>query len=110
MSTEWQIIGGRIRASRQFRKMTGEQLAEKLDIAAESLRHIENGTRRTSLQVMLKAADILDVSLDYLVGRTEGPLERRIRKELEGSGLTQRQEDAIVELAMNSIPTVKKLV
>lgn len=30
------------------------------------------------------------------------------RKELENSGLTKEQEDAIVELALNSIPIIKK--
>ena len=54
-------------------------------------------------------SDILDVSLDYLAGKTEAPLERRIRKELEGSGLTQAQEDAVVEIALNSVPIIKRL-
>ena len=51
---------------------------------------------------------ILDVSLDYLAGKTDSPLEHRVRKELENSGLTKEQEDAIVELALNSIPIIKK--
>ena len=50
----------------------------------------------------------LDVSLDYLAGKTDSPLEHRVRKELENSGLTKEQEDAIVELALNSIPIIKK--
>ena len=105
MSTRLQIMGSRIRTARQFRRLTGEQLAEKIGIAVDSLRHIENGVRSPSFQLI---SDILDVSLDYLAGKTDSPLEHRVRKELENSGLTKEQEDAIVELALNSIPIIKK--
>ena len=79
MSTRLQIMGSRIRTARQFRRLTGEQLAEKIGIAVDSLRHIENGVRSPSFQLI-----------------------ERI------SGLTKEQEDAIVELALNSIPIIKK--
>ena len=101
MSTRLQIMGSRIRTARQFRRLTGEQLAEKIGIAVDSLRHI-------SFQLIERISDILDVSLDYLAGKTDSPLEHRVRKELENSGLTKEQEDAIVELALNSIPIIKK--
>ena len=108
MSTRLQIMGSRIRTARQFRRLTGEQLAEKIGIAVDSLRHIENGVRSPSFQLIERISDILDVSLDYLAGKTDSPLEHRVRKELENSGLTKEQEDAIVELALNSIPIIKK--
>ena len=94
MSTRLQIMGSRIRTARQFRRLTGEQL--------------ENGVRSPSFQLIERISDILDVSLDYLAGKTDSPLEHRVRKELENSGLTKEQEDAIVELALNSIPIIKK--
>ena len=94
MSTNLHVMGNRIRTARQFRRLTGEQLAEKLGIAVDSLRHIENGVRRPSYQLLDDISDILDVSLDYLAGKTEAPLERRIRKELEGAGLTKAQDAA----------------
>ena len=109
-SNEYEIAnhGQRIRTARQFRRLTGEQLAEKIGIAVDSLRHIENGVRSPSFQLIERISDILDVSLDYLAGKTDSPLEHRVRKELENSGLTKEQEDAIVELALNSIPIIKK--
>ena len=109
MSTNLHVMGNRIRTARQFRRLTGEQLAEKLGISVTSLRHIENGIRRPSYQLLDEMSDILDVSMDYLAGKTEAPLERRIRKELEGSGLTQAQEDAVVEIALNYVPIIKRL-
>lgn len=52
---------------------------------------------------------MLDVSLDYLAGKTELPLERRVRRELENMGLTKAQEDACVEIALNAIPVIKRI-
>ena len=103
MSTNLHVMGNRIRTARQFRRLTGEQLAEKLGIAVDS------GVRRPSYQLLDDISDILDVSLDYLAGKTEAPLERRIRKELEGAGLTKAQEDAVVEIALNSVTVIKRL-
>ena len=63
MSTNLHVMGNRIRTARQFRKLTAEQLSEQLGIATESLRHIENGTRRPSYALLDNISDILDVSL-----------------------------------------------
>ena len=106
MSTNLHVMGNRIRTARQFRKLTAEQLSEQLGIATESLRHIENGTRRPSYALLDNISDILDVSLDYLAGKTELPLERRVRRELEN---TKAQEDACVEIALNAIPVIKRI-
>ncbi len=108
MSTRLQIMGSRIRTARQFRRLTGEQLAEKIGIAVDSLRHIENGVRSPSFQLIERISDILDVSLDYLVGRRILLWSIEFARNLENSGLTKEQEDAIVELALNSIPIIKK--
>mgnify|MGYP001127444424 CR=1 FL=1 len=102
MSTNLHVMGNRIRTARQFRKLTAEQLSEQLGIATESLRHIENGTRRPSYA-------LLDNISDYLAGKTELPLERRVRRELENMGLTKAQEDACVEIALNAIPVIKRI-
>lgn len=109
MSTNLHVMGNRIRTARQFRKLTAEQLSEQLGIAPEALRHIENGTRRPSYALLDNISDILDVSLDYLAGKTELPLERRVRRELENMGLTKAQEDACVEIALNAIPVIKRI-
>ena len=79
MSTNLHVMGNRIRTARQFRKLTAEQLSEQLGIATESLRHIENGTRRPSYAL------------------------------LDNMGLTKAQEDACVEIALNAIPVIKRI-
>ena len=64
------IMGQRVRAARQAKKMKTEELAEKVNIAVESIGHIECGARKPSLNLLFNIAEVLEVSLDYLTGRT----------------------------------------
>ena len=70
-------MGQRIRSSRREKNISSEVLAEKIGIAVESLWHIENGARNTSLQTLCNIAEALDVSVDYLLGRSDSPTPAR---------------------------------
>ena len=102
------LIGSRIRAARKNHEMKAEALAERLGIAVESLWHIENGARKTSFQTLLNIADILDVSLDYLAGRTPSPTETLIHEEIDDDDLTEPQRTMLLYAAKHLIPFVKK--
>ena len=56
-----------VRVFREFRGMTGEQLASKAGISRPYLTQIETGKREPMFPVMAKIARALDVSLDLLV-------------------------------------------
>ena len=72
------IIGERIKKSRQMAGFTQKQLSEKLEIEAVyvcrgSVSRIESG-ERTITDIEIDAISIiLNVSLDYLFGRTDNP-------------------------------------
>lgn len=112
MRIDMKVMGNRIKAARKARQMTAEQLAERLGMATESLGHIECAHRSTSLQTVVNIADILDVSVDYLIGRSidteikATPALLRTPSPLEG--LTDRQKAALEELVRDAIPTIKK--
>lgn len=58
----------------QLRKQAGVSLAalgSHLGITDEAVRLIEKGKRSPSFEVLTALADFYDVSLDYLVGRSE---------------------------------------
>ena len=44
------IMGQRVRAARQAKKMKTEELAEKVNIAVESIGHIECGARKPAAE------------------------------------------------------------
>lgn len=63
----------------QLRKQAGVSLAalgSHLGITDEAVRLIEKGKRSPSFEVLTALADYFDVSLDYLVGRSEEPGRR----------------------------------
>ena len=60
-------MGDRIKEARKNKKLTQEQLAEKLDLSVEFISNIERGIRLPSMPVFIKMIELLDVSADYLL-------------------------------------------
>lgn len=69
-------ISQRIKQLRTRNNLTQNQLADIVDVRSESIQRFEYGTRRPSLDVLINLADYFDVSLDYLVGRSDNPKKR----------------------------------
>lgn len=61
-------IGEKIRTLRKARKLSQEQLAEKVWISATHMSHIETGATKLSLPVLVDLANALQVSTDELLG------------------------------------------
>lgn len=61
------MLGDNIRATRKNRKLTLDQLAEKINSTSGTLSHIEKGTRNPSLEMLNKIADALDVQVQDLI-------------------------------------------
>lgn len=58
----YQELGKRIRQQRILAQMTQEKLAEKAGISLSFLGHIERGTRKASLDTLVKLCNALKVS------------------------------------------------
>ena len=102
------LMGQRIRSARKAKEMSTEELAEKVGVAVESIGHIECGARRPSLNLIYNIAEILDVSLDYLTGRTENSSDALLHECAENNELTGEQEQMLLELCRSMIPIIKK--
>ena len=61
----------RLKEIRTQRKMTQHDISEKTGIPSTSISHIEAGSRKPSLENFYKLVVVLNVSADYLLGRTE---------------------------------------
>jgi transcriptional regulator with XRE-family HTH domain len=66
-------IGSRIAFLRDQRGWTQEQLAASLGISRAALSHYEKNRREPDSETLAKVADLFNVTIDYLVGRTENP-------------------------------------
>ena len=60
-------FGQRLRQARQERGLTGPDLATQLGVERSAIPHYERGSRFPSVPVLEKLAEILQVSLDWLL-------------------------------------------
>ena len=67
MGMNYKDLGRRIRSLRQKQHLTQEQLAEKIDMSASFLGHIERGSRVASLETLVKLCNVLDTNPGFLL-------------------------------------------
>lgn len=65
------MFGKRLRKMRNQRGFTQQRMADLLSIALITYQKYEQGIRNPSFECLVSIADILDVSIDYLLGRDE---------------------------------------
>lgn len=65
------IIFHRIRGLREDSDLTQTQLSRHLNISQRAYSHYENGTRDIPTNILIAIADFYDVSIDYLLERTD---------------------------------------
>lgn len=63
----------RIKELRISKGLTQKQLAEETRLSERGIQNYELGERVPTLQAAIALADYFDVSLDYLVGRSDDP-------------------------------------
>lgn len=63
----------RIKQLRKDFKVTQVQLAELLNVSLRNFQYIESGKQNLNQDQLIAIADYFDVSLDYLVGRSDDP-------------------------------------
>ena len=110
MDMDMFLIGSRVKAARQAKHLTQDQLAEKLGfVSADSVGHIECGRSKPSLQTLIRIAKICEVSLDYLTGLVETPHEAVTSAVAKQEELTEAQAKMLCKIAESMVPFVKQL-
>lgn len=64
-------FGKRLRQVRLQRNMTQQSVADAIRIELRTYQRYEQGSREPSFAMLLAIADVLKVSTDYLLGRTD---------------------------------------
>ena len=65
------MLGKRLNSLRKQRGYTALQMATILSVGLRTYRHYESEDTSPSLDTLVKIADVLDVSVDYLLGRDD---------------------------------------
>ena len=61
----------RIQDLRTDADLSQKQLSEILHISQRSYSHYETGSRNIPVEMLIRLANYYDISIDYLVGRTD---------------------------------------
>jgi transcriptional regulator with XRE-family HTH domain len=69
----YNIFQQRLLAARKKRDMSQDGLAQKSGLKPAAISHFETGARKPSFDNLRKLADALNVTADYLLGRTDDP-------------------------------------
>ncbi|MDQ0427721.1 transcriptional regulator with XRE-family HTH domain [Planomicrobium stackebrandtii] len=67
------MLTTRLKAARKSARLTQEGLAKRVNTTKATISNYENGHSTPSNDMLLALADALDVSTDYLLGRTDNP-------------------------------------
>lgn len=70
---DYKELGKRVRIQRKNQNLTQEKLADMADISDSFMGHIERGTRAISLETLVKLANALSVSVEYLLQKETPP-------------------------------------
>ena len=70
------VLGSRIKALRQAKSLTLQQLGEVVCSSKSVMSNIELGKKGVSVETLIALADYFNVSIDYLVGRSDDPARR----------------------------------
>lgn len=65
-----------LRFSRKNKKASQKELANLLGVTERTLRRYESGGCEPNVDGLIALADFFDVSIDYLVGRSDDPTRR----------------------------------
>lgn len=63
----------RLKEARKRQNVKQKEVAAHIQMAAHSYQQYEGGQRRPDFETLVALADYLDVTTDYLLGRTDEP-------------------------------------
>ncbi|WMJ79518.1 helix-turn-helix transcriptional regulator [Clostridium sp. MB40-C1] len=65
------MFSDRLKELREEKKLTQEELGKFLNVSRQAISGYEAGSIEPSINNLIKLADVFNVSLDYLLGRTK---------------------------------------
>lgn len=87
------MFAERLKELRDKNKMSQVELSKILNVAKQTVSNWENGNRTPDNEMLIRIANYFDVSVDYLIGRTDCP---------NHSLLTTEYKNKNIELVINS--------
>ena len=70
------IFSQRLRSLRKAKNLNQNQLGQAVGLTQFAISKIERAERAASIEVIFALADYFDISVDYLIGRSDDPNRR----------------------------------
>jgi transcriptional regulator with XRE-family HTH domain len=70
------IFSQRLRSLRKAKNLNQNQLGQAVGLTQFAISKIERAERAASIEVICALADYFDISVDYLIGRSDDPNRR----------------------------------
>lgn len=64
-------IGNRIRQVRESRKLSMQEFADRIGLSRSMVSYYESNKKKPSIKSIEKIASVLDVTTDFLIGKTD---------------------------------------
>ncbi len=77
-----EIFSERLRIARELKGFSQTDLAKRTDLQPSAISHFENNRRSPSFDNLKQLADVLGVTVDYLLGRAEEPTTMNLDVEM----------------------------
>lgn len=97
-----EIFSKRLRTARELKRFSQTDLAKKTDLQPSAISHFENNRRSPSFDNLKQLADVLGVTVDYLLGRAEEPTTVNLELEVlfrDFKQMTEADRKILTEMA-----------
>ena len=97
-----QVFGKRLKELRKEHGCTIEQFADMVGISKSTLGYYENDKRMPDIEILARIANVLNVSADYLIGRTNTTDRKgKLKTVCDFTGLSDQAAEYLSELVEN---------
>ncbi|WP_017154167.1 helix-turn-helix domain-containing protein [Bacillus bingmayongensis] len=109
------ILSIRIKELRKEKKWSQKELGERVDVSESFISKVESGKKQPSREVTTKIAEVLNVTTDYLLGRSDEEdlnelLDVKFKEMKERlANLPKSQREVIMKQAENLMEEFEKL-
>jgi transcriptional regulator with XRE-family HTH domain len=101
-------IGEHIMMLRKKKKLSQSDLGKSIGTSGDIIGRYERGIITPSIDVIMKIADVLQVSIDFLVGKTSLELDIKTLKRIEDiSNLSQENQSFVFKMVDMAVQNFK---
>ena len=93
---DYMKLGEKIKKERIHNRLTQEMLAEMADITSSYVGQIERGERKVTLSKLVRIANVLNISIDYLLSDTMEMNNDSLQLEIKNAMNNMKEKDKLM--------------